>query len=190
MSTLATVEAFARSAHEGQRRKYANEPYINHPVRVMQICAEYVTDEVVLEAALLHDVIEYTEVSANMFFKFLQTLHPGPEAVKVLKLVQELTDEYVSAKYPGWNRVKRKKLEVLRLSKISPAAQTVKYADILDNSTDIVHSGSDFAPRYLLEAEDILLNLPKGHPELYKRTLETVRSCRKQCASRPAGTTH
>ena len=101
MSTLATVEAFARSAHEGQRRKYANEPYINHPVRVMQICAEYVTDEVVLEAALLHDVIEDTEVSANMLFKFLQTLHPGPEAVKVLKLVQELTDEYVSAKYPG-----------------------------------------------------------------------------------------
>lgn len=190
MSTLATVEAFARSAHEGQRRKYANEPYINHPVRVMQICAEYVTDEVVLEAALLHDVIEDTEVSANMLFKFLQTLHPGPEAVKVLKLVQELTDEYVSAKYPGWNRVKRKKLEVLRLSKISPAAQTVKYADILDNSTDIVHSGSDFAPRYLLEAEDILLNLPKGHPDLYQRTLETVRSCRKQCASRRAGTRH
>lgn len=187
MNILATVEAFARSAHEGQRRKYANEPYINHPVRVMHTCAEYVNDEVVLEAALLHDVIEDTEVSANMLFKFLQTLHSGPEAVKVMKLVQELTDEYVSAKYPGWNRVKRKKLEVLRLSKISPAAQTIKYADILDNSTDIVNSGSDFAPRYLLEAEDILLNLPKGNAALYKRTLETVRLCRKQLSSPPAG---
>jgi len=33
--------AFAKSAHEGQVRKYTGEPYINHPVEVAKIVARY-----------------------------------------------------------------------------------------------------------------------------------------------------
>ncbi|MGN6617321.1 MAG: HD domain-containing protein [Ilyomonas sp.] len=54
------VQDFAGKAHAGQKRKYTPEPYIVHPVRVMQICKEYTSSILVLCAALLHDVLEDT----------------------------------------------------------------------------------------------------------------------------------
>ncbi|MEC6824945.1 bifunctional GTP diphosphokinase/guanosine-3',5'-bis pyrophosphate 3'-pyrophosphohydrolase [Photobacterium piscicola] len=52
----------ARDAHEGQTRS-TGEPYIIHPVAVARILAEMRLDIEALMAALLHDVIEDTEVT-------------------------------------------------------------------------------------------------------------------------------
>ncbi|MDN3697663.1 MULTISPECIES: bifunctional GTP diphosphokinase/guanosine-3',5'-bis pyrophosphate 3'-pyrophosphohydrolase [Vibrio] len=52
----------ARDAHEGQTRS-SGEPYIIHPVAVSRILAEMRLDIESLQAALLHDVIEDTEVT-------------------------------------------------------------------------------------------------------------------------------
>ena len=52
----------ARDAHEGQTRS-SGEPYIIHPVAVSRILAEMRLDIETLQAALLHDVIEDTEVT-------------------------------------------------------------------------------------------------------------------------------
>ena len=49
---------FAKKSHEGQKRKYSGEPYINHPVEVMQIVSTVPHTEEMLAAALLHDVVE------------------------------------------------------------------------------------------------------------------------------------
>lgn len=54
----------ARLAHEGQFRK-SGEPYIIHPVAVAVTIAELGMDEDSICAALLHDVIEDTPVTAD-----------------------------------------------------------------------------------------------------------------------------
>ncbi len=61
-STLERAYATAKAAHEGQRRK-SGEAYITHPVAVTQILAGYGLDEATLAAALLHDVVEDTDLT-------------------------------------------------------------------------------------------------------------------------------
>jgi guanosine-3',5'-bis(diphosphate) 3'-pyrophosphohydrolase len=53
---------YARKAHEGQKR-ISGEPYIIHPVEVAMILTEIEMDTSSICAALLHDVIEDTQVS-------------------------------------------------------------------------------------------------------------------------------
>ncbi|MGN6418653.1 MAG: HD domain-containing protein [Pseudobacter sp.] len=173
-SILDKVEQFAAAAHEGQRRKFRDEPYINHPVRVMQLCRAYSNDLPVLAAALLHDVLEDTAVTADQIGEFLTPLMDAASTDKTLKLVDELTDRFVKANYPGWNRRKRKAKEQERLSNTSAEAQTIKYADIIDNSTEFARAETDFAEVFLRECNSLLKKMTKGNPELYKKAQDTV----------------
>ena len=49
----------ALTAHDGQKRK-SGEPYIVHPILVAAITAAFSNDETMVQAALLHDVVEDT----------------------------------------------------------------------------------------------------------------------------------
>jgi len=59
-----TKEALALSikAHEGQSRK-SGEPYVVHPILVAAITANISNDQTMVQAALLHDVVEDTSYS-------------------------------------------------------------------------------------------------------------------------------
>ena len=52
---------FAERAHDGQQRR-SGEDFIHHPFGVAKICAELRLDEQTIAAALLHDVVEDTDV--------------------------------------------------------------------------------------------------------------------------------
>ena len=64
LSQIQAAYHFSESAHEGQFRK-SGEPYIAHPLAVASILGEWHLDSQALTAALLHDVVEDTEVTKN-----------------------------------------------------------------------------------------------------------------------------
>lgn len=61
-SLLAEIIDFAINAHEGQFRK-SGEPYIVHPLLVASLVAHFGGDNAMMQAALLHDVVEDTTIS-------------------------------------------------------------------------------------------------------------------------------
>ncbi|MFD2177108.1 bifunctional GTP diphosphokinase/guanosine-3',5'-bis pyrophosphate 3'-pyrophosphohydrolase [Veronia pacifica] len=62
LEALRQAYLVARDAHEGQSRN-SGEPYIIHPIAVARILGEMRLDHETLMAALLHDVIEDTEIT-------------------------------------------------------------------------------------------------------------------------------
>ena len=60
--TLNTALEYSKKAHKDQLRK-SGQPYIIHPILVASIVASITNDEAMAIAALLHDVVEDTEVS-------------------------------------------------------------------------------------------------------------------------------
>lgn len=171
---LQQVQDFADQAHGEQMRKFAPERYIAHPIRVMKLCREQTKDMAILAAALLHDVLEDTPVQKEALRDFLLSAMPEVQAQRTVGLVVELTDVYTKKHYPEWNRRKRKAKEVERLEATSADAQTIKYADIIDNSAEIVYQDTDFAEVYLRECRALLKKMDKGNPALYKRATGIV----------------
>ena len=174
------ITNFAARAHEGQVRKYAEEPYIKHPIRVMQQCRLHVKDLPIAAAALLHDVLEDTEVTKTELSTFLHEKLPAEEAKHSLLLVEQLTDVYTKEKYPTLNRRQRKEKEHHRLAGIHPDAQTIKYADIIDNSRDKAIPENDFAEKLLNEYKHLLQKISKGHPVLYQLANNAVNDALKE----------
>ncbi|MBV1883514.1 MAG: bifunctional GTP diphosphokinase/guanosine-3',5'-bis pyrophosphate 3'-pyrophosphohydrolase [Pseudomonadales bacterium] len=80
---------FAEEAHEGQYRR-SGDPYITHPVAVAGILADMHMDHQSLMAALLHDVIEDTDVSkdtiAELFSDEVANLVDGVSKISAIKV--------------------------------------------------------------------------------------------------------
>ncbi len=171
---LDKIRAFADAAHGSQMRKYTPERYIVHPVRVMETCRKFGGGFEVLAAALLHDVLEDTPVTASQLKDFLLTLSEEQSAQTIVDLVVDLSDVFVKSAYPTLNRRARKNRELERFVKAHPDAHTVKYADIWDNSLEMVEMDRQFAPRYLSESLEILRKADKGNPELRAIVMKAV----------------
>ena len=150
--------AFATIAHADQKRKYTGQPYIVHPVEVMQIVKSVPHDEAMLIAALLHDVVEDTDVTLDE----IRTSF-GDD---VASLVDDLTD--VSKPEDG-NRKLRKAMDREHSGNSSARAQTIKLADLISNSSDILENDPHFAKVYLAEKELLLEVLTLGNDELRKK---------------------
>lgn len=145
---------FARKAHAGQQRKFSDEAYIEHPIRVAEIVKTVPHSAEMVCAAYLHDVVEDTPVSVqDIQWRFGR---------KIAGLVEELTDVYTKEAYPELNRAIRKKKEAEREAKISKEAKTVKLADVIDNTRDIVKNNRGFARKYIPEMETLVESLQGG----------------------------
>ena len=92
--TASIRQAFelAAQAHEGQYRK-SGEPYIVHPLAVARILAEMRLDRDAIMAALLHDVIEDTNLSREDLERRF-----GPEVANLVDGVTKLTQIHFRSK--------------------------------------------------------------------------------------------
>ncbi len=169
------IRDFADQAHGDQQRKYAAERYIEHPLRVMRLCEHYDSSLPTLAAALLHDVLEDTPVTLQHLRQFLQGLMPLAEAESTLRLVVALTNVYEKISYPRLNRKQRKTLELQRLQQIPATAQTIKYADVIDNCRGMAMAAPDFAPVFLKECSVLLSALTRGNTTLREQAIAVVR---------------
>jgi guanosine-3',5'-bis(diphosphate) 3'-pyrophosphohydrolase len=176
---LEKIRAYADNAHGDQTRRYSDDRYIVHPVRVMEMTRQYETDVTIQAAALLHDVLEDTPVTKEALGEFLDSVLEKSLAERTLKLVEELTDVYIKNNFPGMSRRSRKLKEADRLGEASADAQTIKYADIIDN-TDITYNDRSFAPVYLKECKFLLEKMKKGNPELRARARYRIEECLAQ----------
>ena len=174
---LKYIKDFSDKCHGDQMRKYTGERYIVHPVRVMETVRGFNDDVAVLAAALLHDVLEDTPVKAHEIELALLAVMDADDVRRTIRFVIELTDIFIKKDFPRLKRSLRKEKEVHRLSAVSAEAQTIKYADIIDNVTDIVRQDTDFARVYVREAKAMLTAMNDGNEELLKRALALVDRC-------------
>lgn len=152
------AKEFATLAHGriNQRRKFTGEPYINHPAAVAEIVRSVPHTDEMLAAAWLHDTVEDCGIDMDEIHRVF-----GPQ---VTELVECLTD--VSRIKDG-NRATRRAIDRAHTAKASPAAKTIKLADLIDNTHNIVALDPNFAKVYLPEKRLLLAVLKEGDPTLW-----------------------
>jgi (p)ppGpp synthase/HD superfamily hydrolase len=146
----------AKKYHAGQLRKYTNEPYIVHVWGVAGLVYSVSEDISMVQAALLHDTVEDTDLTLqNIEEQFGET---------VATLVRWLTD--ISKPEDG-NRKVRKNIDREHIAAAPAEAQTIKLADLIDNTKTIALLDPDFARVYMKEKRELLEVLIKGDVGLH-----------------------
>jgi len=163
MELRATDFSTRHHAAVGQKRKYTGDDYISHPLAVAELVRSVRHTEVMLCAAVLHDVVEDTEATLDDVERIF-----GHE---VACLVEMLTD--VSKKSDG-NRSARKAIDRGHTAKASADAKTIKLADLIDNTRSIVEHDAKFAKVYLAEKALLLDVLRDGDETLWEQANEIV----------------
>ena len=120
---------FAADQHRDQRRKGVDaSPYINHPIAVAELIASVagVDDVVVLQAAVLHDIVEDTEVSLEAVEARFGSAVAG--------LVAEVTDDQ------SLSGMARKEAQVLGANRLSEGAKLIRLSDKICNVFDVARN--------------------------------------------------
>ena len=171
---------FVKEMHGDQKRKYTNEPYWYHPYQVAVLADTYLRKTVRevdmgIEIALCHDLYEDTDCNYSKLHSKLKEIgYSNLFATMIADKVQELTDVYTPENYPDLNREKRKLMEAARLGKCSRLAQSIKYADMIDNTKSIVAHDKKFAPTYLKEKTELLDFMRKGNIDMFVKCCYTL----------------
>lgn len=159
------ARAYAEAAHTaiGQKRKYTNEPYIYHPEAVVEILQGIKAPDFVLAAAWLHDVVEDTQVTMDD----LRRQFPAD----VCETVYWVTD--ISKPEDG-NRAVRKEIDRQHYGRGTYWSKTLKLADIIDNSKDIVPHDENFAKVWMREKQLLLDVLTDSDPRLFAQAQQQI----------------
>ncbi|MEH6628504.1 MAG: HD domain-containing protein [Motiliproteus sp.] len=125
-SSILKALSFASVAHTGQRRKGdQNSPYINHLIEVAYLLEKFANedDPLVLQAAILHDVLEDTPSTEKIL---RNNFDP-----QVVSYVLELTDD------KSLPLKERRAKQIEHVSQASMAIKRIKLADHCSNIASI-----------------------------------------------------
>jgi len=140
-----TAREKAKLLHVHQKRKYTEEPYINHVEAVATKLVSWGFDDThMICAALLHDIVE----DCNYSFDLIK----DGWGFTTAQYVWHLTN----VPHMAGNRAKRHTMDVQRLSQAPWQAKVIKCADLIDNTSTIVKYDPNFAKIYLDEKKDIV----------------------------------
>ena len=128
LADLFKALSFAAYAHRAQTRKGSGEPYVNHLIEVARLLADVarVDDVDVLRAAVLHDVVEDTEVTADDVERTF--------GARVRVLVDAVTDDNRLPK------AERKRLQIEHMRHAPDDVRLIKLADHCSNVATLPES--------------------------------------------------
>lgn len=167
---------FAHHVHRTQKRKWTGDSYFVHLQEVAKLCEDRGLNPNVVAVAWLHDTIEDQPVTYDQ----IATEFGKEIADNVLALTNEPTI------HGGPNRKARKIKDLERLAKASPDAQSVKCADLISNTSDIVKHNPKFARTYLPEKRAILIALTKADPVLRRMAWSSLIAAEEALARKVA----
>lgn len=170
------LKAISKAAvwHDTQYRKFNKQPYIVHPLDVLDKLNETIKywdleipNKILLDmqiAACLHDVIEDCGVTCEQI--------AGEFGKGAADIVVGLTD---TSKASGKNRKERKVMDFNRMNSQPFEVQLVKYCDIKSNIKDVVTEDPSFAKTLLSEKlvyVDCLTQIPDYLVHVLKSEIE------------------
>ena len=163
-----------KDKYEDKKIRVSGEPYFIHLAFVAELAAK--ATKLGYEIGLCHDLLEDTETSSDELREILTGFnYTKKEANYITDKVIELTDVFTSFAYPDLNKRKRKIKEAERLLKVSDAAQTIKYADLIYNIKWTLQYEPAKAKKYLKKKKLLLKGLNKGEEVLRKRVIDMIK---------------
>jgi (p)ppGpp synthase/HD superfamily hydrolase len=147
---------FAKELHKDQVRKFINKSYfIAHVQKVNGIVKQYTTDEDILCAALLHDVIEDCFEDPDVGHHILEE--------KFGKRVADIVKELTSSKDEIDNDYDSKAdYLIVKMFHMSDEALFIKLCDRLQNISDAFTASERFRNKYFQETIQIMDELEKN----------------------------
>jgi (p)ppGpp synthase/HD superfamily hydrolase len=158
---VAVLKAF--KYHHNQQRKFCDEPYVYHCLRVGSLVGDYTNDEDLVIAGVLHDIVEDTEATLDDVRRWFGN--------DVANLVDELTNDLKQLRLMG-----KRNYMFEKFSNLSDGALIVKSLDRLDNLTGLINSTAPFKfiQRYVRETDYVLENLDRELLPVHKTLLHNL----------------
>ena len=173
MSRQQLLTDWVKLKHQGQFIRKTDEPYFNHLLFVANTVAG--KTQFGYEVGLCHDLLEDTDTNAAELSETLIFFgYDDVETAIIVAEVIELTDQFTKTAFPELKKADRKAREAMRLATISPAAQTVKYADLLYNIGWVMSYDLKNAAAYLEKKRLLLTNMNLGDNSLRRQAIDLI----------------
>ncbi|MFM7021781.1 MAG: HD domain-containing protein [Flavobacteriales bacterium] len=152
---------FAALKHASHKRKGSDAlPYINHPIKVTSIIAQFVPEasSELIAAAVLHDVVEDSDATINDIKNMF--------GATIASIVNEVTDDKTLSK------AECRKKQIENAPHLSYNAKLIRICDKIANVRDIcgedIPDDWDYKTKidYLNWAEEVVKAMGKFHDEL------------------------